>query len=112
MRDHDDFGTDPVDQFSQPVSTRATLLGKLFQTPLRARAVKSNRSLGVLWDDRCPLVEGFDNCYCYLVRFNIVGAVAGNHYHREKDEIFHAVTGAFRVVLEDQHSKEREEITL
>jgi hypothetical protein len=106
------FGHDPIDVYSEPVSKRATLLAEVFALPLRRNAAKSDRSLGVLWDRRRPLVSGFDNCYSYVVRFDGRGSVAGNHYHLEKDEVFHAITGAFRVVLENIESKQREELTL
>jgi len=106
------FGADGIDRFTVPLMETKTLFGTLFTLPLRAAQVNPNRSLGVLWDDRRPLVEGFDNCYSYLVRFLQVGSVAGNHYHQAKDEIFHAAAGAFTVVLEDIESKQREEIDL
>jgi mannose-6-phosphate isomerase-like protein (cupin superfamily) len=106
------FGQDPVDVYSEPTAKRSTLFGKVFYLPRRTSAAKPNRSLAVVWDARQPLVDGFHNSYSYLVRFNHAHAVAGNHYHHEKDEIFHAVIGRFRIVLEDIETKEREEVAL
>lgn len=40
------------------------------------------------------------------------GVIRGNHYHKRKVEWFSVVTGKAKLVLEDNESKEREELIL
>lgn len=107
-----EFGSDPMDQFSTPIKSETTRFGRLLTLPVRAHPDKPGRELSVVWDARVPLVEGFDNCYSYIVQFTAQGNVAGNHYHKIKQEIYFPVEGEFVVILENPKTKERETIQL
>jgi mannose-6-phosphate isomerase-like protein (cupin superfamily) len=107
-----DFGTDPLDEYSRPVSERATKLAKIFMLKERANPEKPGRAVSIVWDERLPLVEDFKNRYSYVVRFTEQNGKAGNHYHKLKQEIYYALHGEFTVVLEDVVTKEREELQL
>lgn len=106
------FGLDPMDQFSIPLQKSKTELGELLVLPVRERQDKPGRSLSVVWDERVPLIDGFDNRYSYYVTFQGKGNLAGNHYHLEKQEIYFPIIGDFMVVLEDPKTNKREEIIL
>lgn len=106
------FGNDPLDEYSKPVSERSTKLAKIFTLKERAKPEKPGRAVSILWDERLPLVEGFTNRYSYIVRFTEKGGIAGNHYHKQKHELYFAVHGSFKVILEDIDTKVREEHTL
>ena len=105
-------GQDPMDSFSLPSSATETKLGILFDLPLRTDPNKPGRSLAVTWDLRFPLVDGFRNTYSYLMRFDNVGSLAGNHFHKVKREIFYPVFGSFDVGLLDIVTGECENIVL
>jgi len=102
----------PLDDYSRPVSTRATRLAKVFTLRERAKREKPGRTVSVVWDERWPLVNGFVSRYCYVVRFGGRGDIAGNHYHKSKQEIYYALHGAFSVILEDVATNTREELKL
>ncbi|MCX6704398.1 MAG: WxcM-like domain-containing protein [Candidatus Woesebacteria bacterium] len=106
------LGSDSADYLSSPISERKTKLTRLFVMPIRRSPEKPGRELTVVWDRRAPLVEGFDNCYSYLVTFTEKGSFAGNHFHHNKQELFSPVVGSFTVFLENVKTKENEEITL
>lgn len=106
------LGSDPMDVYSCPVKEIKTKLSRLFQMKVRETPEKPGRALEVVWDNRIPLVKGFENKYSYIVNFKIVGNAAGNHYHLKKQELLFPLIGSFRVILEDIQTKEREEIEL
>jgi WxcM-like, C-terminal len=102
-------GPDPMDVFSRPSSVTETKLGILLDVPVRRDPKKPGRSLAVTWDLRFPMIPGFSCAYSYVMRFDQAGAVAGNHFHRIKREIFYPVAGSFVVGLLDICTGEREE---
>lgn len=104
--------TDPMDKYSVPLETRDTNLSKIFKMSIRTLSEKPGRSLGVIWDKRFPLVDGFHNNYSYYVSFGKEGHVAGNHFHEKKQELFYPVMGKFKILLQDTVSRESEEIDL
>ena len=57
-------------------------------------------------------MDGFVNRYSCVLRFGKRGDKACNHYHKEKSEIFYALHGELRVVLQDIVTGEREELHL
>jgi dTDP-4-dehydrorhamnose 3,5-epimerase-like enzyme len=107
-----EFGKDPMDQYSVPLESQETKLGHLFKLQPRQKPEKPGRTLKVLWDERSPLIEGFQNRYSYIVSFDSEGNTAGNHYHEKKQEIFIPLEGVLRVVLENIETKEREEVEI
>lgn len=107
-----EFGKDPMDLFSVPVSQRDTKLSRVFAMDVRANAEKPGRSLAVVWDERASFVEGFENRYSYVVSFSESGNMAGNHFHKEKEELFYPLLGEFTVFFEDVQSGVREEIVM
>lgn len=106
------FGDDPIDIYSSPVEIQKTKLSKLFILQPRETKEKPGRKLSVVWDARKPLVPRFANNYSYYVTFKTKGNIAGNHYHKKKEELFYAVNGELTVFLEDGHTKMKEEIRL
>jgi mannose-6-phosphate isomerase-like protein (cupin superfamily) len=106
------FGNDPLDEYSKPISQRRTKLAKIFTLKERANPEKPGRAVSIVWDERLPLIEGFTNRYSYVVRFTEQNGKAGNHYHKQKQEIYYALHGEFTIVLEDVATKEREELHL
>lgn len=106
------FGQDPIDIYSVPTKVEYTKLSRRFTMQLRAKPEKPGRTLGVLWDARRPLIKEFTNNYSYAVTFGKQGDVAGNHYHKEKQELFYPLAGDFTVFLENINTKEREELPL
>jgi len=46
------------------------------------------------------------------MRFSEKGNIAGNHYHKKKQEQFKSIIGKFRVILERSDTKEQEELIL
>jgi hypothetical protein len=104
--------SDPMDVYSRPVSVTETRLGTLLELPVRRDPAKPGRSLAVTWDERCPLVAPFSCSYSYVMRFDSAGSVAGNHYHKVKQEIFYPVSGSFLVGLLDLASGESERLEL
>lgn len=106
------LGSDPMDIYSQPLKQEKTKLATIFYLNPRNLPEKPGRSLSVIWDKRCPLVDGFENNYQYIVSFIKKDERAGNHYHASKQEIFIPVSGQIKVCLENPESKETEEIIL
>jgi quercetin dioxygenase-like cupin family protein len=106
------FGDDPLDAYSVPAEVQPTKLATVITLKVRAKPQKPGRSVTVVWDERSPLLKQFTNRYSYVVRFDKKGDKAANHYHRIKQEMYHAAHGAFKVILEDVVTKEREELRL
>ncbi len=106
------FGNDPIDALSTPLNVKKTKLAQIFTMKVRENPEKPGRILSVVWDSRSPLIDGFINNHSYIVAFKEKGIVAGNHYHKVKEEIFYPITGEFTAVLEDINSRDREEIKL
>jgi len=106
------FGRNEIDQYSVPSSKRQTELATVYKLNPRDRKDKPGRILEVLWDDRKPYISGFDNRYSYTVLFKKSKAVAGNHYHKIKQELFTPLSGKFSIFLEDIKTKERETILM
>ena len=107
-----ELGTDPADYLSQATQEKDTKLTKIFEIPIRRNPEKPGRELTVVWDERLPLIEGFENKYSYVVNFSEKGNHAGNHYHHHKEELFTPIVGKFTIILEDIETKEREEVKL
>jgi len=103
---------DPMDKFSHPYKKIEHKLGTLFYMEPRKNPNKLGRELVVVYDDRFPLIPGFESHYSYYVRFFEKGNSAGNHYHHKKQELFIPIHGNFSVILEDLETKEQEEILL
>lgn len=101
--------TDPIDVYSQVTNVSGTRLGTRYELPQRRDPAKPGRSLSVAWDARFPVVPGLTVSYSYVMRFDQPGGVAGNHFHRKKQELFYPVHGEFTVVLADLESGEREQ---
>lgn len=106
------LGSDPMDTFSKPLKSKKTKLATLFYFNPRKIPEKPGRSLSVIWDKRCPFVDGYENNYQYIVNFDKSGEKAGGHYHHDKQELFIPLVGQIKVVLEDITTKEKEEIIL
>ncbi|KKR51170.1 MAG: hypothetical protein UT84_C0002G0031 [Candidatus Curtissbacteria bacterium GW2011_GWA1_40_16] len=106
------FGSDPIDQYSIPVSKRKTKLATIYKLNPRDRKDKPGRLLEVLWDERKPYVDGFDNRYSYTVIFKKSKAFAGNHYHKVKQELFTPLAGKFTIFLENIRTKEKETVLM
>ena len=103
---------DAMDQFSKPLKTEETKLGIKFTLNPRRRAEKAGRELLVTYDERWPMVEGFECKYSYFVRFLKAGNVAGKHYHESKHEIMVPIMGKFEFKLEDIETKETDQFEL
>lgn len=101
-----------MDRYSHPVKEEKTVLSRLFYLKPRENPEKPGRSLRVTFDTRFPLIKDFKPEYIYTVEFNEPGSQAGNHYHREKSELFYPVAGDFEVHLQDTQSRKSETITL
>ena len=54
----------------------------------------------------------FFNNYSYVVTFSDTGKLAGNHYHKEKEELFYCLSGQVSIILQHIDSKKREEIKI
>ncbi len=106
------IGNDPMDIYSTPIEINETKLSKIFTMKVRDTPDKPGRILAVIWDERSPLISGFSNKYSYTVKLKTVGNMAGNHFHKIKQELFYPIQGSFTVGLEDVSSKEREEIKM
>jgi dTDP-4-dehydrorhamnose 3,5-epimerase-like enzyme len=100
---------DSMEQYSKPLKVEETKLGIKYW--LNPRRTKPGRELIVTYDQRFPLID-FPLKYSHFVRFLNKGSVAGNHYHKEKQEIYVPVDGEFEVHLEDPITKEKEVINL
>ncbi len=101
-----------MDQYSVPIAEERTGITKIFQIKIRKKSEKPGRTLTVVWDARRPLIKGIVNRYSYLVKFEKRGSLAGNHYHKRKQELFFAVNGDFLITLEDIETKKKEQISL
>ncbi len=101
--------TNSMDQYSKPLKVEETILGVKYL--LNPRRTKPGRELVVAYDQRFPLVN-FPLRYSYFLRFLKKGNIAGNHYHRKKQEIFIPIKGEFEIHLEDVVTKKREVINL
>ncbi len=80
----------------------------------KIRPEKADRSLAVCFRKEDPIFRtiGFETNYIYNVCFPS-GAIAGNHYHKNKREIFHCPFGqSVMVVLENPETTERKTIIL
>lgn len=106
------FGKNEIDQYSVPTSLRKTKLATIYKLNPRDRKDKPGRLLEVLWDTRKPYVTRFDNRYSYIVLFKKQKAVAGNHYHNVKQELFTPLSGKFMIFLEDIKTKKKERILM
>jgi quercetin dioxygenase-like cupin family protein len=85
---------------SRPLKMIKCRFGTLFFLRPRRNPQKPGRVLVVAFDERLPLVKRFKCYYVYYVHFLKQGNIAGNHYHRKKNEIFVPVSGNFKVDLE------------
>jgi hypothetical protein len=102
------LSSNPLDLYSIPIKEIKTKLTKMFA--MKVRDQKTGREMGIVWDSRKPLIEGFENKYSYIINFKVVGNTAGNHYHNTKQELLYPLIGSFRIILEDIKTKQREEI--
>jgi hypothetical protein len=106
------LGKDPMDTYSSPIEIKKTKLSRIFSMKPREIPEKPGRSLSVAWDSRIPLVPNFKNRYSYIVTFDGIGNIAGNHYHVKKEELFIPIEGRLKIMLEDRRTKEKEQITI
>ena len=106
------FGSNSIDQYSVPISQRNTKLATIYKLNPRDSKEKPGRILEVIWDERKPLVDGFVNKYSSVVIFKKSQTVAGNHYHRIKQELFTPLAGKFTIFLEDTKTKKKEKILM
>lgn len=106
------FGSDPIDTYSTPIKVEDTKLSKIFIMAVRENAEKPGRALAAVWDIRVPLLPQFINNYSYTVTFKYAGNIAGNHYHKIKQELLYPISGNMTVGFEDINSKIKEEIKL
>ncbi len=104
--------SDPNDIYSKPLKTKKLPLGTLYYLNPRRNPQKPGRELVVIYDKRFPLAKNFQANYSYFVKFLEKGNSAGNHYHKQKQEIFTAIQGRFIVKLEDIKTKKSFELTL
>jgi oxalate decarboxylase/phosphoglucose isomerase-like protein (cupin superfamily) len=86
-----------------------TSLAKIFTTQIRTKPGKTKE---VMWDAQGNPIPGFAINYTYSVNFDETNIKAGDHYHRQKHELYSAMHGEFHVVIEDTKTKTREEHTL
>lgn len=98
-----------MDKYSSPLKTEKTKLGIKYW--LNPRRTKPGRELLVIYDQRSPFIKFEPRCF-YYVRFLEKGNIAGNHYHRKREEIYIPIEGDFEVHLEDVFSKEKEIVKL
>lgn len=103
---------DPMDRFSHFQPLGRNKLAKLFALDARNDPAKPGRELRVVFDERFPLIDGFEPRYQYTVAFDSKGSSAGNHYHEKKEELFIPVSGKFTIALQGVLSREKTEIKL
>jgi len=103
---------DPMDIFSKPLKRQKTRFGILFEMRPRKNQQKPGRELIVNFDSRLPVVKNFKINYSYLVKFQKIGSVAGNHYHLKKQELFVPVVGKFAITLQDIKLVQQETIEI
>src|SRR3989344_154714 len=99
-------------EYSKPLRSQTTQLGKIFFLNPRERPDKPNRILKVAFDQRLPLIPGFQIEYVYWVQFTALHSQAGSHYHKKKSELFYPVNGHFSVTLEHPETRVQETIPL
>lgn len=112
MKEKSQESSNPMDEYSHPISTRDTELGRLFILKPRQRPEKPGRSLRVLFDSRFPLIEDFKSEYLYTVIFEKIGNQAGNHYHKVKFELFYPIFGSFEIHMQNPQNKKHEIVEL
>lgn len=99
-------------QYSKPVRIDINKLGHLYYVKYREASEKvPGRTFEVVYDERFPVAH-FNIKYAYVSRFLLRGATSGNHYHKEKEEVFTPLEGNFDVYLENINTKEKEKIQL
>lgn len=91
---------------------RKTRLSKIFTLQARENPEKPGRSIMDVWDIHKPLLKNFKNNYSYIVTLREKGNTAGNHYHKDQQELIYPIMGTLKIALENIESKEREEILL
>ncbi len=99
---------DFLEEYSKPLRVEKTALAMVFW--LHPRKKRVGRELVPVYDQRFPLA--FSLKYAYYLRFFEKGNVAGNHYHKKKQELLVPLTGNFEVHLEDITTKKKEMIRL
>ncbi len=80
--------------------------------PLNISAHKPGRTLTQLDLNALACLIGEPLLYPYLVRLQPQSEPAGNHYHKQKKEIFICVEGSLQIFFEDITTREHEEICL
>lgn len=103
---------DPMDIYSIPVSKRRGKLADVFYMPPRRNRKKPGRELVVTYDSRHPLVKKFKLRYSYFVHFFKKKAIAGDHYHNKKEELFIPIKGNFTILLKDIKTNSRQNISI
>lgn len=98
------ISANPLDENSKPLKQETTKLAIIYW--LNPRDSKKGRLWMPVYDDRFPLV--FPLKYAYISKFLEKNNVAGNHYHKTKQEILIPLEGDFEIFLEDIVTKERE----
>lgn len=101
-----------MDIYSMPVRKRRGKLANVFYMPPRRNRQKPGRELVVAYDARHLLVKKFKLRYSYFVHFFKKGAIAGNHYHNKKEELFIPIKGNFTVLLTDIKTNSRQKINI
>lgn len=101
-----------MDEYSKPLKKDETNLRTRFDLNPRRAVGKSGRELLVAYDERFPMIEGFENKYSYYVRFLEANNTAGNHYHEIKQEIMIPIVGKFDFRLEDIQNGDSESFTI
>jgi len=106
-------GDDPMDQYSEAAARPSPRgLATILSLCPRANSSKPGRSLLVVWDQRKPLMPEFANAYSYVVTFDQKWVAAGNHFHRQKAEIFFAIQGEMTLIVQNHEQCIEEEIRL
>jgi hypothetical protein len=91
-------------QFSKFHSETPTLkgLGIIYEFLIRAPSSQvPGRSLWTLIDDRTPIFDGFHVTYAYVLDLWHKDTVAGNHYHKVKQELNSVCAGSVEYSLQD-----------
>jgi len=106
------FMTDPIDIYSKPIKITDYKIGRVFYMKPRKDPKKPGRILVVNYDKRFPFIKNFIVRYSYYVHFTKSGNIAGNHYHRKKQELFIPIVGKFIVNLEDIKTNKKKSISI
>ena len=101
-----------MDIYSKPVKIVDYKICRVFYMKPRKDPKKPGRILVVNYDKRFPFIKNFIIRYSYYVHFFKSGSIAGNHYHRKKQELFIPITGKFIVDLEDIKTNKRKSISI